>query len=388
MLRRARGFAPAPFRLPADAVVRAPLLCVGGHMKNTIAVAAGANLVLSPHLGDLGNSISVAAFRRAVELLGSLYDKRFETVVCDAHPDYASTRFAETLGIPVVRVQHHLAHILACLLEHGGGPGRVLGVAWDGTGYGTDGTVWGSEFIVVDQKARTARRVAHLRPFRLPGGEVAMREPRRSALGLLHELFAGDLAQMEPLAVQLGFRLNEMALLHSAVTRGVNAPMTTSAGRLFDGVAALLGLRQLSSFEGQAAMEVEFAADRAAFGGEPWSMPLHETSASQSWQIDWRPAVAAILRAGTTADPGALAARFHASLARNIAEVASRTGVPTVALSGGCFQNARLLDLTSDALRSASFQVLQHQDLPPNDGCLAAGQALGALWGITSVALG
>ena len=385
LLRRARGVAPAPFRLPADAVARAPLLCVGGHMKSTIAVAAGTNLVLSPHLGDLGNTVSVAAFRRAVELLGSLYEARFATVVCDAHPDYASTRFAESLGLPVVRVQHHLAHILSCLLEHGGGPDRVLGVAWDGTGYGSDGTVWGGEFIVVDRVARTARRVAHLRPFRLPGGETAVREPRRSALGLLHELFNGDSARIEPLAAALGFGENEAALLQSVLARGLHAPVTTSVGRLFDGVAALLGLRQRCSFEGQAAMEVEFAADGAPSAVEPWSMPVVEAGGRQGWQVDWRPMLAAILQAGTTADRAVFAARFHASLAHCVSEVAARAGVPTVALSGGCFQNMRLLDLTSRALRSAGFKVLRHHDLPPHDGALAAGQALGALWGITAV---
>ena len=386
LLRRARGFAPAPFRLPAGAVAREPLLAVGGHLKNTIAVAAGTSLVLSPHLGDLGNPVAVAAFRRAVGLLGSLCGARFAGVVCDAHPDYASTRFAESLGLPVVHVQHHLAHILACLLEQGGGPDRVLGVAWDGTGHGGDGTVWGGEFIVVDRVARTARRVAHLRPFRLPGGEAAVREPRRSALGLLHELLAGDAERIGPRAAALGFRESETALLQSVLARGLHAPVTTSAGRLFDGVAALLGLRQRCSFEGQAAMEVEFAAAHAPPGAEPWPMPVSEAEGGESWLGVWRPVLAAILQAGAAADPAVLAARFHASLAGGIAGVAARVGVPAVALSGGCFQNVRLLDLTSHALRSAGFHVLRHHDLPPHDGALAAGQALGALWGITAVA--
>jgi hydrogenase maturation protein HypF len=385
LLRRARGFAPAPFRLPADAVAQPPLLCVGGHLKSTIAVAAGANVVLSPHLGDLGNPLAVAAFRRAVDLLGSLHDTRFASVACDAHPDYASTRFAASLGLPIVRVQHHLAHILSCLLEHGGGPDRVLGVAWDGTGFGSDGTVWGGEFIVVDRVARTARRVGHLRPFRLPGGEAAVREPRRSALGLLHELFAGDRSRIEPVAAELGFRASDTALLHSLLTRGLHAPVTTSAGRLFDGVAALLGLRQRASFEGQAAMEVEFAAAQTAWDGEPWPMPIVATGTGACWQIDWRPALAAILSAREKTAPPELAARFHVSLAQAIADVAKRTGLPAVALSGGCFQNVLLLDLTSEALRSAGLQVLRHHDLPANDGALAAGQALGVLWGITEV---
>ena len=388
LLRRARGFAPAPIQLPSDCEITEPLLCVGGHMKNTVAVTAGRNLVMSPHIGDLSNPVSMEAFRRTVKLLGSLYPGKPGRVVCDAHPDYASTHFAQSLGVPVVTVQHHLAHILSCLLEHGGGPARVLGVAWDGTGYGPDGTVWGGEFIVVDRPARTAQRVACLRPFRLPGGEAAVREPRRSALGLLHGLLAGNATRLMPLALSLGFREGEAAVLCSLLERGVQAPVTTSAGRLFDGVAALLGLRLQSSFEGQAAMEVEFAADAESQKEAGLIMPIIAPSQEGIWQIDWRPAVAAILQERSNARPGALAARFHNALARCIMDLATRMGIETVVLSGGCFQNLRLLDTTCGALRTARFNVLCHRDLPPNDGGLSAGQALGALWDITSVAPG
>ncbi|MBM3852661.1 MAG: carbamoyltransferase HypF [Verrucomicrobia bacterium] len=388
LLRRARGFAPAPLALPPGVAATEPLLCVGGHMKSTVAVAAGTGLVLSPHLGDLENPISVAAFRRAVELLGSLHAARFAAVVCDAHPDYASTRYAESLGLPILRVQHHLAHILACLLEHEGGPDRVLGVAWDGTGYGPDGSVWGGEFLAVDRVARTARRVAHLRPFRLPGGEAAVREPRRSALGLLRELGAGEEAGFAPLAAALGFRAAELALLNTILDRGLRAPITTSAGRLFDGVAALLGVRRISSFEGQAAMELEFAAEGAAGDAEPWPFPAVESAGRCCLELDWRPMLQRLLELRGTVAPAGLAAQFHATLARGIADVARRVGLPAVALSGGCFQNARLLELTTRELRRAGFQVLAHRELPPNDGGISAGQALGALWGMTTVSLG
>jgi hydrogenase maturation protein HypF len=320
-----------------------------------------------------------------VALLGSLYTGRFARVVCDAHPDYASTRFARNLGVPVVTVQHHLAHILACLLEHGGGPERVLGVAWDGTGYGPDGTVWGGEFIVVDRVAKTARRVAHLLPFRLPGGEAAVREPRRCALGLLHGLFAGDASRLEPLARSWGFRDRDAAVLFSLLERGVQAPVTTSAGRLFDGIAALLGLRHQSSFEGQAAMEVEFAAASEPQEEASLIMPIIAPSQEGIWQIDWRPAVAAILNERSSTRPGLLAARFHNALTRCVLDVAGRVGIKTVVLSGGCFQNVRLLDAIYRTLRSAGFNILCHRDLPPNDGGLSAGQALGAQWNITSV---
>jgi hydrogenase maturation protein HypF len=359
---------------------------VGGHLKNTIAVTAGQNLVLSPHLGDLSHPATLAAFRHAVDLLGSLYGRPFDQVACDAHPDYASTRFAATLGLPVIPVQHHLAHILACLLEQpGGGPARVLGVAWDGTGYGSDGTIWGGEFILVDRAARTARRVAHLRPFRLPGGEAAVREPRRSALALAHEAGGGDRAMLEPLAAALGFRAEAATLLLGLLDRGQHAPVTTSAGRLFDGVAALLGLRQLSSFEGQAAMELEFAAAESSERAEAWPMPVTETADGTAWEIDWRPMIAALGHASASANRPLLAARFHASLAAAIAAVARRVGVADVVLTGGCFQNVRLLELSTEALAAAGFSVLRHRDLPPNDGGISAGQALGVGWGITTV---
>jgi hydrogenase maturation protein HypF len=283
--------------------------------------------------------------------------------------------------VPVVRVQHHLAHVLACLLEHGGGPERVLGVAWDGTGYGSDGTVWGGEFIVVDRVARTARRVAKLRPFRLPGGEAAVREPRRSALGLLHELWDGDRERLQPLARELGFGDGETEVLCRAIELGLNTPVTTSAGRLFDGVAALLGLRMKCSFEGQAAMDVEFAAERSAADGSAWAMELAGN------ELDWRPMLAALLDERRRTGAAALAAQFHATLVAGIRAVARSVGIETVVLTGGCFQNARLVTGAETALRSAGFSVLRHRELPPGDGGIAAGQALGARWGITAVAV-
>jgi hydrogenase maturation protein HypF len=386
ILRRARGLAPSPLTLPPDARASEPLLCVGGHMKSTIAVTAGDRLVLSPHIGDLANPISVDAFERAIELLGSLYGTGFARVACDAHPDYASTQFARRLGLPVTPVQHHLAHILACLLEHGGGPDRVLGVSWDGTGYGPDGTIWGGEFILVDRLARTARRVAHLLPFRLPGGEVAVREPRRSALGLLHALHGADHPRFRAEAYAYGFGDEPAAILGRMLVQGTNAPIGTSVGRLFDGVAALLGLATHSSFEGQAAMQVEFAAARNA--GPVAALPFFlNATESGCIALDWRPAVESILVRRGHESAASLAAAFHATLAAAVVAIAESVGVESVVLSGGCFQNARLLESTVLGLQSAGLTGLIHRDLPPNDGGIAAGQALGTLWGITDVAL-
>jgi len=388
LLRRARGYAPSPFALPVDTDPPA-MLCLGGHLKNTVAVTAGRSLVLSPHIGDLGNAAATESFERTIALLTQLYGREPELVVHDAHPDYHSTLHAQRLGRTTVAVQHHLAHVLACLLEHGGGPDRVLGVAWDGTGYGDDGTIWGSEFLLVDRPARTATRFAHLRPFHLPGGDAAAREPRRSAFALLYE--AGH--HSAPLRVgpnaTLGFTEAESALLTSMLEKGVNSPLTTSAGRLFDGVAALLGLQLRNNFEAQTAMALEFAADGIREAA-PLPFPLRDvvrrggTTAvsSASCEIDWEPAVRIL--AGAAPDHTAeFAAAFHTGLAEAIVAVAERAGVGTVALTGGCFQNARLVAASASRLRAAGFTVLLHRDLPPNDNALAAGQALAAAWGIT-----
>jgi hydrogenase maturation protein HypF len=388
VLRRARGWAPAPLLLPEGSPPLPPTLCAGGHLKNTIAVTAGAQIVLGPHIGDLGNPASIAAFRRTVELLGDLYGGRFEQAACDAHPDYASTVFAGGLGLPVVPVQHHVAHVLACMLEHGGGPNRVLGVAWDGTGYGDDGAIWGGEFILVDRGAGAARRVAHLRPFRLPGGEAAVREPRRAALGAVHAADAMPPGDSTALAARLGFRDTEAALLLQALARGINSPSTTSAGRLFDAVAALLGIARRNPFEGWAAMALEFAADRAT-GSAPHagggSMVLRAPAASgDPWVLDWAPTLAALAEARTRgAAVEDLALRFHEALARGIAAVAREVAADAVALTGGCFQNAHLTDLAAGALRAGGHRVLLHHQLPPNDNSIAAGQALAVSWGIT-----
>ena len=417
ILRRARGFAPSSFALPAAARGGEPLLCVGGHMKNTVALATDSAVVLSPHIGDLATVASQRAFERHIEWLISLQRTHPSRIVCDAHPDYDSTRYARAAGLPVTTVQHHLAHVCACLLDNPEATAaQVLGVSWDGTGYGDDGTIWGGEFLHIDRRARTARRVACLRPFRLPGGDAAIRDPRRSALALLYELHHGEREPLRRAAAELGLAPVEAETLLTMLDRGAHSPVTTSAGRLFDGVAALLGLAGHNSFEGQAAMQLEFAADRApaetamlpfaisqrASEGGPCFpqrgqarssvLPYSSTSISADsppaidrLELDWRPALAALLALLATTDTATLAARFHRGLAEAIAIIARQIGLGTVALSGGCFQNRLLLEGSRERLFAAGFTVLSHHDLPPNDGNLAAGQALAARLGITEV---
>ncbi len=375
LLRRARGYAPEALALPER--LREPLLCVGGHMKNTVAIAADRQVVVSPHLGDLENLATRDAFVQAIRTLGATYGDRFAAVVHDKHPDYSSTAYAQRLGLPTIAVQHHLAHVLACLLEHNQSAHDVLGVAWDGTGYGEDGTIWGGEFILL--RRQQAERFARLRPFKLAGGEAAVRDARRVALGLAHEM-----GNLPAIAGRLEFNASDTTLLGHMLARRVNSPVCSSAGRLFDGFAALLGLGRDNHFEGQLPLAVEAAATRAPQTGRALPFPvLPSPTHGARFQVDWQPAVSEVLDGKY--DPGVQAAALHRGLAQAIVEVARRSGVRTVALTGGCFQNALLHSLACEQLGAAGFRVLTHRRLSPNDNSIAAGQALAALWNLTTV---
>ena len=377
MLRRARGYAPAPLTLPG--ALQEPLLCVGAQMKSTVAAGLGDRVVLSPHIGDLDGATTRAVFTRTIDTLGSLAGARFGAVACDKHPDYASTRYAEASGLLRIPVQHHLAHVLAVLLEHGHPADGVLGVAWDGTGYGEDGTVWGGEFLALD--GGRAERFAHLRPFRLLGGEAAVRDARRSAVAVAA---ASGPAAAARLAAALGFTERENSSFNTMLGVGLNSPLCTSAGRLFDAVGAILGQGRRNTFEGQIPLAVEIAARRARPASTVLPFALRPLTKGARWEVDWQPAIEALL-AVENGDRSRLAADFHRGLAAAITEVACQAGLRTVVLSGGCFQNAFLLDLAESALQEAGFTVLASVELPPNDGAIAAGQALGALWNLTTV---
>lgn len=356
VLRRARGFAPLPIRMRRPL---APALAVGAQLKSTVAISVGQDAILSQHLGDLGLAQTYETFCRTIDDLSALYAHRPDSVVCDLHPDYRSTRSAAALGPPVVGVQHHYAHILSCMTENELDP-PALGVAWDGTGWGDDGTVWGGEFLRVP--ARGFERVGHLRTFGLPGGERAVAEPRRAALGVLFEVYGADVPS--DLAPVRSWSPRERATLVAMLDKGLNTPRTSSAGRLFDAVAALVGIRQTCTFEGQAAMELEY------------SLEGFETDDRYDVACeDWEPIVRGIvgdLRRG--APVGRMAARFHNSLSEIIVRVATRVGDEKVALSGGCFQNRVLVQRTVRRLREAGFRPYWHQRVPPNDGGIALGQ--------------
>lgn len=379
ILRRARGYAPLPITLPRDA---ATTLAVGAHLKNAVALAIGDQAFVSQHLGDMETPETRAAFTRVIRDFMALYEAVPEVIVHDLHPDYPSTRWARSAaegggdswrqalaGARLIGVQHHHAHLASCLAEHGAS-GPALGVTWDGTGYGTDATIWGGEMLHGD--ASGFERVACLRPFALPGGEAAVREPRRVALSLLWQLAGERALDRDELAPVAAFADFERRVLKRMLARGVRTPVTTSAGRLFDAVASLLDLCQRISFEGQAAMALEAVADPGARDAYP--LPLARGSGTPR-QLDWRPLVAAILeerRRGVAAS--VIAGRFHNALVEAMVAVAREVGEPRVALTGGCFHNRLLTERAARRLRRAGFEVLLQRRVPPGDGGICLGQ--------------
>jgi hydrogenase maturation protein HypF len=367
VLRRARGYAPLPVALPG---ATEPTLAVGAHLKNTVALSVNQNVVVSQHIGDLDNKPSYDAFRSVIADLTQLHQVTPSRVVCDLHPDYISTQYAREHGTQIVAVQHHLAHVMACMAENDMAE-PVLGVAWDGTGYGLDGTVWGGEFIVIAAD-QTWQRVAHLRTFPLPGGEAAVKEPRRAALGLLYEMMGDVVFQMDQLPSLRAFARSELESVKTMLHRRLRCPLTSSAGRLFDAVASLIDLRQIMRFEGQAAMDLEHAATGSA------TTDAYEFRYSNG-VLDWEMSVHGILNDLRRGTPAAdISARFHNTLSDMIVTVARATGIKNVVLTGGCFQNARLVERTVSRLESIGFQPAWHQRIPPNDGGIALGQIAAA----------
>lgn len=376
VLRRARGFAPLPVPLPdrlgADT---SGVLAVGAHLKNTIALVSGRNAFISQHIGDLETLEAHEAFQRVIEDLQNMYDCRPTLVACDLHPDYLSTRYARSTGDTVHSVQHHVAHVASCMAENDLDD-NVLGVSWDGTGYGTDGTVWGGEVFVVSDGV--FRRVAHFRHFRLPGGDAAIKEPRRTALGLLYEAMGEDVFERTDIASVAAFTSAERTVLRQTLKRRTNSPRTSSVGRLFDGVASIIGLRQFVRYEGQAATELEFAVAEGTDDAYP--LYIREGEEDVMLVIDWEAMIRAVLddiHAGLSR--GVIAARFHNALAESIVVMAERMNRERVVLSGGCFQNRYLTERAIDRLRQSGFRPYWHQRVPPNDGGIALGQAYVAL---------
>lgn len=367
-LRRARGYAPLPVTLPV--ATPRPLLAVGPHLKNTFTLACGNDAYVSQHVGNLENLETLAHFESSLATYKRLFRIRPEVVVRDRHPGYLSTRIAEELGLPVIAVQHHHAHVAAVAAEHGV-TDPVIGIAYDGTGYGEDGNVWGAEVLVAD--LADFRRAAHLRYAALPGSELAVRDPWRTALGYL---------ALEPDATPAFRRAfqeisdEERHVAEQQLARGLNSPFASSMGRLFDAAAAVLGVRRAVQFEGQAAMELEALAGSAVARALPF--PILDDD--DGFVLDPLPLLVALGERAAAGDAAQdLAARFHESVARATSELACKvrtaTGIETAALGGGVFQNARLLSRLTQLLRDVGFDVLVPRRLGPNDGAISYGQA-------------
>jgi hydrogenase maturation protein HypF len=364
MVRRSRGYAPEPIALPTPALHH--VLAVGAELKSTVAVAKGDNVVASHHIGDLEHLAAYRSFLQAVDHLCGLTGVTLAVVAHDLHPEYLSTKFAAELDLPAVGVQHHHAHIASCLVEHGHTE-PVLGIAFDGLGMGTDGTAWGGELLVADLDGY--RRVGHLRPVALPGGDRAAREPWRMAVAWLAETLGPEAA------ARYGRTVDDRWEAVLQLAQRPDVLRTSSAGRLFDAVAALLGLRTRITYEAQAAIELEAAA-----AGQPLAGPGGYELAVAGGVLDPTPLIATIVAerdAGTP--PAEIAAGFHAGLGRGVAgaaaTAAAENGLDTVALSGGVFQNARLTAVVAGELEAAGLRVLIHRLIPPNDGGISIGQA-------------
>ena len=379
MIRRSRGYAPLPFMMSTD--WKGKVLAVGGELKNTFCIGVDSRFYPSPYVGDLEDLRTVKALQETIQRFQTLLEVHPQVVVCDLHPKYNSTVVAEELGYPIVKVQHHYAHILSCMVENDCQE-SVIGVAFDGTGYGTDGTIWGGEILLADYEDFT--RFGNITPFLQIGGDVSAKEGWRIAVSMIYGYtkdreFAGEIMKKLDLCSE-----KESKVQFAMADRKLNAVLSTSVGRLFDAVSAILGIRHKSSFEGEASMALEFAA-------EAYEQKDHEQKQNEKIDplvyeedghviLNTQLLVQRIVEAKLQgADSGRLAYRFHEILAEQITavcvEARNVSGRQKAVLSGGVFQNRLLLRLTEERLTEEGFEVLRHRMVPPNDGGIAVGQA-------------
>ena len=381
LIRRARGYVPLGVGLPFDAP---PLLAVGGHLKNVFALARGRHVYQSQHLGDLENLTGLEFFKESLAHLMRTFEIEPETVVHDMHPGYLSTSWAREWaterGLKLIGAQHHHAHVAGCMAEHGL-TGPVIGLALDGTGYGTDGTIWGGEVLIA--RLDGSERFAHLEYVPLPGGDAAVKAPWRMALGALHA--AGFDVESPQMLALLGAEQNEVRVLKRMIERKINTPMTSSLGRLFDAVAAVVLGRRVVDYEAQAAIELEGIADSEPdrFEQGAYVPELHEADEGSACRTVirtgkiWK-AVLEDLWRGVPASR--ISARFHAGIAEGFINAAGNlrieTSINVVVLSGGCMHNRRLARLLRTGLEEEGFTVLQHRNVSPGDGGLSYGQVV------------
>jgi hydrogenase maturation protein HypF len=371
ILRRSRGYVPRPVRLARP--LRRPVLACGAQLKNTFCLAAGREAWLGPHIGDLDNLEATRAFEEQVERLQRFLGIRPEVIAHDLHPDYASTRYALKRPEPLrVAVQHHHAHVASALAEHGL-EGPVLGLAWDGTGYGTDGTAWGGELLCVTPGS--CQRLATLRPLRLAGGDQAIRQVWRIALAALDDAFDGH-PPLERLGLFAALPARDVAVVRRMLQTGLRSPLAHGAGRYFDALGAIGLGRPRASYEGQVALEWNLAAADAAVRAYPFELAVVNGLVEADLRPLVRAAVADVIDGVT---PARVSAAFHEALAdlaaAQVRRAAAHCGRLPVVLSGGCFQNARLAEGVRRRL-AGEFEVFMHGEVPPGDGGLALGQVL------------
>ncbi len=374
--RRSRGYVPDPITLPFEGP---PVLACGADVKNAFCLTRGAQAILSQHIGDLSDYRARCFYKEQIGDFKRLWKTAPAAAAHDLHPGYFSTRYALKLeGVRRIPVQHHHAHIAACMAEHGLRE-RVLGAAFDGSGYGPDGTVWGGEFLIAD--CRQYRRAARFKLYRLPGGEEAIRQPGRMAISVLltetENVPEKQAAQLMPDLSQ-----NERGAVARMVLQGFRSPWTSSCGRLFDAAAALLGLCDSASYEGRPAVRLQTLAETA--GGTYRPYPFEINQKDELRELSFGPMIRDMIRdIETGGEKPVIAARFHATVAEAAAEMCRRlrgeSQLKKVVLSGGVFQNSLLLGLLKDRLRDDGFAVYSHHRVPPNDGGIALGQAAVAL---------
>lgn len=363
LIRRSRGYVPLPVRLPFH--LKRRVLATGGFLKNTFALGFENQVILSQHIGDLSTPEAIQTYKEALEDLLALYDFIPDIIVHDLHPAYPTSRWAKAQdGVPSICLQHHFAHTLACMIENGLGQ-EALGIAWDGAGFGADGSVWGGEFLSCTVSG--FQRLAHFLPLKLLGGELAQKEPRRMALSILFELF-GERAFDLKLPPVESFSKKEKEVLFKAWLLGINAPLTSSAGRLFDALASLLGVCQVSSYEAEAAMQLEAISSSKPMPPYPFRF--------ENGSIDTLPMFFEVVHEVQEGlEPGLIASRFLSTLAEIALSVALSTQIPNVCLTGGVFLNDPLAELVVSKLKDR-FSVYRHTLVPPGDGGLALGQAV------------
>ena len=374
ILRRARGYAPLPIHFDG---AQKCIMAVGGQLKNTVAFSSNKNVYISQHIGDLETDKANSSFEKTIDDIQSMYEFKPEVIACDYHPDYMSTKFAKSKNIPLVNVQHHYAHVLSCAAENEVKE-PFLGVSWDGTGYGGDGTVWGGEFLKVFNNSFD--RIGHFKGFPLPGGEVAVKEPRRSAIGLLYAIFGKDIFLREGVASLNAFSQKEKNNIKIMLEKGINSPITTSVGRIFDAVSSILDIRHVIQFEGQAAMELEFSLDEIKTD-DVYSFSVEKCSCNKvAHNVVGSQLIKEILndiKSGISKN--LISAKFHNTLADIIVDFAVISNCERVVLSGGCFQNKYLMEKSVKSLKEKGFLPYWHQRVPPNDGGISLGQIVAAM---------